>query len=250
MYKSNLSVVMIGQNVSSVLSKSLESVRFMSDDIIYVDDYSIDNSVKIAKKYKCRVYLHESRKDLGKQREWALRKARNEWILLLDADERVSEELARGIISLLHSIRPEYIAFRIRFINHFLGKPLYYGGEQYKMIRLFRKSKSKYNSGLVHEKMTFGDGKIGYLNEPILHYSYRSLWQMYCKFTDYAIREAEQKARAGEKSSLKKIFMYPVHMVWARFVKDEGYKDGLFRLPLDIGFGYMEFLTYLILAFK
>ena len=73
---------------------------------------------------------------------------------------------------------------------------------------------------------------------------------MYKKFTDYAIRNASEKLKKGEKTSIKKIFIYPVHMFWARFIKDKGYKDGFFRMPLDIGFAYMEFLTYFLLIFK
>ena len=67
---------------------------------------------------------------------------------------------------------------------------------------------------------------------------------MFIKFTDYAIREAKQKARKHEKSSLKKIFLYPLHMFWARFFKDKGYRDGIRRIILDAGFAYMELLTY------
>ena len=73
---------------------------------------------------------------------------------------------------------------------------------------------------------------------------------MYKKFTNYALLEATQKYLDQEESSLKKVTLYPLHMFWARFIKDKGYKDGLARITLDIGFGYMEFLTYLALFFK
>ena len=70
---------------------------------------------------------------------------------------------------------------------------------------------------------------------------------MFRKFTDYGIRMAKEKHLSGDKSSLKKIFIYPIHMFWARFIEDKGHEDGLFRIPLDLGFAYMEFVTYLIL---
>ena len=73
---------------------------------------------------------------------------------------------------------------------------------------------------------------------------------MYKKFTAYAFWEAKDKFKSGERSSLKKLILYPVHMFWARFIKDKGYKDGYFRIPLDLGFAYMEFLTYASLAIK
>ena len=70
---------------------------------------------------------------------------------------------------------------------------------------------------------------------------------MFSKFTDYSVREAKQKIDRGEKPSLRKIFFYPLHMFWARFIEDKGYKDGLFRIPLDFGFAYMEMMTYVLL---
>ncbi|PIZ67364.1 hypothetical protein COY12_02075 [Candidatus Roizmanbacteria bacterium CG_4_10_14_0_2_um_filter_33_96] len=59
---------------------------------------------------------------------------------------------------------------------------------------------------------------------------------------------AKEKYLSGEKSSFKKVFIYPIHMFWARFITDKGYEDGLFRIPLDLGFAYMEFVTYFMLA--
>ena len=102
----------------------------------------------------------------------------------------------------------------------------------------------------IHYVWTVSSGRIGQLKNKINHYSYRNLINIYKKFTNYAIQEARLKKKAGEKTSLKKIFLYPLHMFWARFIKDKGYKDGLFRIPLDFGFAYMEFLTYFLLVFK
>lgn len=72
---------------------------------------------------------------------------------------------------------------------------------------------------------------------------------MFKKFTDYGVRMAKEKYSANEKSSFRKIFIYPAHMFWARFIKDEGHLDGLFRIPLDLGFAYMEFVTYIFLTY-
>jgi len=103
---------------------------------------------------------------------------------------------------------------------------------------------------LVHERITIKKKRTGKLKGKIHHHSYRSISQIYKKFTRYAFWEAIQKRQAGERPSFKKIFLYPLHMFWARFFKDKGYKDGLFRIPLDLGFAYMEFLTYFLLLIK
>lgn len=240
---------MITKNAQETVQMSLESVVGLANEIIIVDDYSTDKTVEIAKKYGAKVYLHHE-EDLGKQKAFGISKIKGEWVLVLDADEKVSKELRREITEILRSAQSdEQSAYYISFRNHFLGRPLKYGGENYKMLRLFKKEAAFINPALVHEKFEAKNGKVGYLKNKIYHYSYRSLWQMYKKFTDYAVREAKQKIRSGEKTSLKKIFLYPPHLFWARFIKDKGYKDGLSRIPLDLGFAYMEFLTYFLLTF-
>ncbi len=87
------------------------------------------------------------------------------------------------------------------------------------------------------------------MRNKILHYSYRSLTQLYKKFSGYAWKEAKRKRQQGERTSAKKIVLYPLHMFWARFIEDKGYQDGFFRIPLDLGFAYMEFLTYFLMLF-
>ncbi len=247
MNKHKLSLVMITKNCEKVINEALRSVKSLPDEIIVVDDYSTDKTVLIAKKYKARVF-YKKEEDFGKKRKYAVFKAKGDWILFLDTDERLSDKLKSEIEKIVKKDSP-FTGYAIPYQNHFLGRPLYFGGENYRMIRLFRKNSIKFDSALVHEKFVITKGKVGQLKNKIYHYSYRSLSQMYRKFTDYALREARQKIRNSEKTNLKKIFIYPLHMLWARFIEDKGYKDGLFRIPLDLGFAYMEFLTYISMAF-
>lgn len=245
--KKELSLLMITKNSEDTIEESLKSVRNLADEIIIVDDYSIDKTVTIAKKYGAHVFFRHD-ENLGKQKAYGLNKASGEWILILDADEIVSDTLKREIRNTMVS-RSDTEGYYIPYQNYFLGRPIHYGGENYKMLRLFKKNAIKIESNLVHEYAQPKNGKIGYLKNRIHHYSYRSLFQMYRKFTDYAVREARQKIQKGEKTTLRKIFLYPPHMFWARFFKDKGYKDGWFRIPLDAGFAYMEFLTYVLMLF-
>ncbi|MBI1862517.1 glycosyltransferase family 2 protein [Candidatus Microgenomates bacterium] len=242
-----LSVVMITRNSELLLDRALASVKNIADEIIVVDDNSTDRTVAIAQKYDAQIYPF-SHEDFGKRKAYGIDHARCEWILILDSDEIVSKLLADEIATVTR-MRRAIDVYHIPFRNHFLGRPLRYGGERYAKPSLFQKKKVVMREALVHEQITFDLGRSTCLHSPIIHYSYRSLGQMYRKFTNYAIREARQKRQAGEQTSMKKIVMYPPHMVWARFIKDRGYKDGLFRLPLDIGFGYMEFLTYVSMLF-
>ncbi|OGK25250.1 hypothetical protein A3F58_01790 [Candidatus Roizmanbacteria bacterium RIFCSPHIGHO2_12_FULL_37_9b] len=243
-----LSLLMITQNAEELLEKSLQSCIGLVDEIIVVDNYSKDKTRDIAKKYGVKLYLNKE-DDLGKQRKYGLSKVTYEWVLVLDSDEVVSEELKKEIKEVLSIKHKVLSGFKIPFQNHLFGRPLLYGGENYKKLWLFRKDAISISPALVHERFELKKGRIGVLKNKIYHYSYRSLWQTFRKFTDYAIREAKQRVKKGEKTGWKKIILYPPHMFWARFIKDKGYKDGLFRLPLDIGFAYMEFLAYFFMLF-
>jgi len=250
--KARLSVLIITKNNEDTIGKTLESVKGF-DEIVVVDSCSKDKTREIVHKVlKSKVYkvLSKEFDDIGKQRAYGLKYVIGDWVLILDSDEIVSEELKKEIVKLLNGYIVEKTAYEIPFQNYFIGRQIKYGGENYKMVRLFRKDALEIKPSVIHNKLITRFGKIGRLKNKIHHYSYRSILQVYKKFTYYAIKTAKIKNKEGEKSSLKKIFLYPVHMFWARFVKDKGYKDGMFRIPLDLGFGYMEFLTYFLLLFR
>lgn len=241
-----LSVLMITKDAEALLDKSLESVTSIAEEIVIIDSHSKDKTKEIAKKYNAKFHVFDDF-DLGKKRAFGLSLVKNEWVLSLDSDEILSKKLCSEISNIL-SQKTNYHGFLIPYQNHFLDKKIKYGGESYTAMRLFRKSKVNIEPSLLHEKFTL-NSNVGNLNNKIYHYSYRSIFQMYQKFTKYALRDAVSKNSFGENTSAKKIFMYPAHMFLSRFITDKGYKDGFFRLPLDIGFAYMEFLTYLSMLF-
>jgi hypothetical protein len=223
----SLSVVIIVKKNDDLAKKNLASVRRLADEIVILSDDD---------------YLKD---DLGKKRKLALSKVKSEWVLALDSDEMVTPALAKEIKKAINS--SQYDAYLIPYQNHFFGKPINHGGENYKVLRLFKKDAVTIKPSLVHEKYEVKKGKVGELKNKMNHFSYRSILQVFKKFTDYAGREARQKMRKGEQSSIKKLILYPIHMFWARFIEDKGYKDGLFRIPLDLMFAYMEFMTYFLI---
>ncbi|MDP3974461.1 MAG: glycosyltransferase family 2 protein [bacterium] len=247
MLKNKLSVLIITKNNGDIIEDALESIKSLKAEIILVDSKSTDNTLTIAEKYTKKIFYF-SDKNIGKKRIFALSKATGKWILILDADEQISSKLLSEIKQVLN-FNSKFDCYLINFNNHLFGKELHYGGENYSMMRLIKRKYLYITPDLVHEKYLSKSTKVGSLNGKINHFSYKSLIQMYSKFTRYALNDAKQKSKLGEKTSLKKIFIYPLHMFWARFIEDKGYKDGLFRIPLDLGFAYMEFVTYLFIPF-
>lgn len=239
---------MTTRNADAVLDRCVASVQSIADEVVAVDAGSTDRTLSILSAAGARIVRTRSN-HLGRNKARGIAVARHSLILLLDSDEILSSLLAQSINRVKRS-KSILNGYQVRFHNHYLQRRLRYGGENYVMVRLFRRSKLRFRAHSIHEHVEALNHDTPILPGYINHYSYRSITQMLSKFTQYALLESTAKYRAGERSSLKKIVLYPVHMFWARFIKDKGYRDGCWRIPLDLGFAYMEWLTYTSLALR
>ncbi len=243
-----LSVVLVTKNAEELLSSCLASVRSIADEIIAVDVRSTDRTRSILKHHQATIITTTSN-HLGRNKARGIQLTKHRLIFLIDSDEIVSKKLQQSILRLKRRKRLAH-GYRLSFHNHFMRRRLRHGGEGYRMVRLFQRNKATMHASSVHEHLEVPSGDIRTLAGHIDHFSYRSIPQMFRKFSAYALLEAAEKHREGERSSFKKIALYPIHMFWARYVVDRGYRDGLWRIPLDLGFAYMEWLTYTSLALR
>ncbi|MEK9143482.1 MAG: glycosyltransferase family 2 protein [Patescibacteria group bacterium] len=278
---------MITYNSVEVVEGALKSVAGLWDELLVGDGGSTDGTVEMVKKYGGRVQGLDSRlrgndnnggmtkKNLGERKQELVEKAKGDWLLVLDADERVSEELRQEIKVLIGGKRRldsrlrgndrkgsgndrkgsgndnNCIAYRIPYQNYVFGRTVYFGGEKYAKVRLFKKGFARISPDALHEEVIVKDGKVGELKGVIHHHSYRTPWQLFTKFTKYAWMTAGMDSRLrGNDDLLEKLFLYGPHMVWARFVKEKEYKDGWRGMVLALAFGYMEGLTYWFLLFR
>jgi glycosyltransferase involved in cell wall biosynthesis len=234
-----ISLVTIAKNEEKNIEEFLSGVKW-ADEIIVVDNCSKDSTLELAKKYTQKVYINCDN-NLGRLKQYAISKATNEWILLLDVDEIVSKEMGIEIqYKIHHSLN--YEAYRLHYINHFNGHPLI--SEKYFKIRLFKKNVGSIKPSLIHEEVNINSPKVGDLQAHILHYSYRGIIRVLNKFTEYAIKESTSLLNNGEKTTFRKITLYPLHMFYVRFFKDQGYKDGIWGFLLALCFAYYEFARY------
>ncbi len=240
-----LSVVMVTRNSRDVVERALQSVAGLWDELLVGDGGSTDGTMEMVKKYGGKI-IQTGRKNLGERKQELVERAKGDWILVLDADERVSEELRKEIGRLGERKRGKKVAYRIPYQNYVFGRPVYFGGEKYAKVRLFRRGYARISPEPLHEEVR----GIGELSGEIHHHSYRTPWQLFGKFTRYAWIAAGMKKEAGERLTLRRLFLYGPHMVWARYVKERGYKDGWRGLILAAAFGYMEGLTYWFLLLK
>lgn len=222
-------------NEEERIQNSLKSAQF-ADEIIVIDSYSTDNTVEIVKRSNAKL-LQRKFDDFSSQKNYAIDQASNDWIIWIDADEVLNEELQSEIRESVENAN-DYVGFYIYRIFFFKGKRMRYTGTQNdKLIRLFNRKHCKYE-GLVHEKIKT-QGKLGYLENKILHYSYMSYDQYVLKVNHYAGLRAKELFQKGERVTPYHILLKPI----VRFVKHYFVKLGF----LD---GFLGFIISFILSYS
>lgn len=225
----------------------LASVKGISDELIVADSGSTDGTLQlIQSRGDCRVIEREY-VNSADFKNWAIPQAAHEWILLVDADERVTPELAEEIRWLKESgelDRTSADAFSIARTNYFLGQPMHYSGWQNDRVRrVFRKS-CRYETRRVHAELDVVEGKTEYLQASFAHHTFRSLKHFSSKLERYAIWAAEdlfeQNGRAGWINlTLRPIFRFVKHYILQR-----GFLDGKAGLIVSGLLSYSVFLKY------
>ena len=232
-------------NEAENIKKAIESVRF-ADEIIVVDSYSTDKTPEIATNLGVSVIQHEYVYSAA-QKNWIIPQVKHEWIFLLDADEVASPMLLDEIQSILNKTEIEEDAFWINRTNMFLGKPVKYSGWQRdKVIRLFKRDTCRYEDKHVHAEIITG-GKIGVLQNRIIHYTYKSMDHYIKKMNQYAIWKANQFHLSNKKPNLFHFIVKPIFRFIKNYFVDLGILDGFRGLIICSLNAYGVFLRYAIL---
>lgn len=229
-----LSVVLATFNEEENLPQCLDSVKDLADEIVIVDGTSSDKTVEIAKKYGARVEVRENPPIFHINKQKAIDMARGKWILQMDADEVVSESLAKEIKEELRKKDNEYNGYWMPRKNWFLGRFLIKGG-QYPdyTIRLYKKGKGYLPQKTVHEQAVI-EGEVGYLKHALLHYPYKNFSVYLKKWNRYNNLIAEEiRSEVKGKSTIYKIFigfgylvLKPAHWMFTTYLRHKGFYDG------------------------
>lgn len=195
-----VSCVIITYNEEENIRRCLQSVNWC-DEIVIADSGSTDNTLKICGEFGCKIYNKEFN-GFGEYKQFAVSQALNDWILSIDSDEEVTEELKDEIISELAKGKIENVGFYIPRSLFFLGRRFKYGKESKEYyLRLFNKNFGSFTKDKVHEKVQV-NGRTSYLKSPMLHYSYNSFHQYFEKFNKYTTQAANELFEKGKKRSL------------------------------------------------
>lgn len=225
-----ISAVLINYNEAKVLRRCLDSLKDFVFEIVIVDLGSIDDSQQIFDDFKVKVYSHDWVPYADPIRNFAISKAKGDWILMLDPDEQLSEGLKKRLNQFIHSNESkQFVAVNIPFKNIFFNKWISHTNFwPDKHVRFFKKGYLKWQDQ-VHTYPEV-NGQILELpaveNLSIIHQSYKTWTQFVQKQVKYAKSEADNRQKKGEGFSLFRLIWLPVREFLARFIKHQGYLDG------------------------
>jgi glycosyltransferase involved in cell wall biosynthesis len=217
-----LSLAVITRNEEKRLADCLRSVPF-ADEIVVVDSESTDRTRELAAELGAKVSVHPFA-DFASQKNLAIERAGGEWVLLLDADERLSAPLQQEIKeAVVRAGGPD--GYFLRRHNHLFGGFMRFGanGDDWQ-LRLLRRGRGRFE-GIVHERIALR-GEAGRLKSPLLHYSSQSTGEYMAKFRQYSALEAERLWKEGKRPTPYQLWLKPMlEFVYFYFIK-LGFLDG------------------------
>lgn len=235
-----LSAVIITRNAAAQLDACLESVRF-ADEILIVDSGSTDATREIAQRHNARV-LHQDWLGYGRQKQFAVEQAANDWVLCLDADERVGAPLAHRIQEALR--KPDRYAYDMPRCNRFMGRWLRHGeGYPDPNLRLFHRGHARWSDDPIHEHVVTTEA-VGRLDGDLLHETETTLAEYLEKQNRYTTLQAERLHAAGKRIGAARLVLSPLGRFIKFYLLRRGFLDGVPGL-VHISIGCMNsFMKY------
>lgn len=226
-----LTVIIPCKNEERHIVDCIQSARQVADEIIVADSGSTDRTLELVRQMgDCRIIEREYRFP-GDFKNWAIPQALHPWVLIVDADERVTERLAASILKVLNDPSDRYRAYRISFDCYFLGKRLKHSSWNTDATRLFQRD-CRYSDRLVHEDIDMDPRQVGKLKGNFRHYSISSYDQYFEKYLRYTTWGAEILRQKGRRATFFSLFLRPVFRFLHLYFIRGGILDGLVGLQV------------------
>jgi glycosyltransferase involved in cell wall biosynthesis len=237
-----LSVAIITHNEENTIEEALKSVQW-ADEIVVLDSFSTDSTVEKCREYTSKVHTSEWL-GFSEQKNRAVSLTSQPWVLVLDADERVTEDLRNEIISLFResSLKDGYYVPRK---NHFGKKWIRHGGwwPDY-TLRLFRREKGGFEKREVHESVKV-NGTTGHLKNPLIHYTYRDIDDYLLRMQTYSTLAAKELLRQGRRAGLLDVIFRPPATFLRMLFLQLGILDGIYGILLAWLYAVYTYKKYL-----
>jgi len=241
-----ISAVVLTKNEENNIKACLESLKWC-DEIVVVDEYSVDKTTKLALKMGAEVYYNDSGSNFAFQRNFAMHLAKNDWVLFVDADERITPALRQEIYNLQFTI---YNGFYLNRKDFFLGKWLNYGETaSVRLLRLVKKGSGEWQRR-VHETFRLTQGKASELKNPILHYPHPNISEFLESINIHTDLHSQVLFEGGKRTNLFEIIFYPIGKFCLNYFWRLGFLDGIQGLIMALMMSLHSFLARAKLYYK
>ena len=225
-------------NIEAVIA----SVDF-ADEILVVDSFSTDGTFEKAQQLATKVIRREYQYSAS-QKNWAIPQAKHDWIILVDADERVTPELKQEIIKVLKNPNPNIVGYWIGRMNHFMGERVRFSGwRNDSVIRLFKRDFCVYDDRHVHAEIV-ANGEVSKLKNKLYHNTYTTLSEYMEKMNRYATWQATDYDKKTGVLTPYHFIIKPFWGFFKHYIIQSGFRDGVVGLTIGYIQGYVVFMRY------
>lgn len=239
----NISATVITFNEERNIAAALESL-YWADEIIVVDSESTDRTIEIARQYTDRIFVRPW-PGYSAQKTFAAEQAQYDWVFNLDADERISKELAREIEELKLGPEPNASGFEMPRLTFYLERWIKHSGwyPDFK-VRLYNRNAGRWRGDFVHESVEV-NGRVARLTGDILHYTVRNASDHHLRIDRYTTLAAKESLQKGKRSSLVSILVSPIATFIRTYIFKRGFLDGIPGLAIAFFAAHYVFLKKL-----
>lgn len=237
-----ISAVVITRNEENNITKCLNDLSFC-DEVVVVDDYSTDKTVELAKEHKAQVFIRQMGGDFSEQRNFGMEKCSGHWIIFVDSDEEISDELKKEITQRIEKVDASVSGFKIKRTDNFFGRQIKYGesGNVY-LTRIVRAGKGVWKRR-VHESL-FVKGRVDCLKNNLIHNKSENLFHLVSSINLQSELHAKAVYEEGKRSSLTKIIVWPVGKFVRNYIFRLGFLDGLAGFVFAMLMSMHSFLSW------
>ncbi len=240
-----LSIIYTTFNEIDIIERSLAGVAGWSDDLVVVDSFSTDGTAELLEAREGVILQQRKYVGPSDQKNWAIARAKHEWILVLDADEIVPPALRREIDELLAAPEIPQDAYWIGRDNHFMGRRMYHTGlAGDKVIRFFHRDRCRYDTKQVHEEIDTEGIRVGWLKGRLEHYTFKDLDHFLDKTRRYAKWSALDYAPKTPSVGFYHLLIKPSYRFFKHYILQGGFRDGREGLIMSGVLAWGVFLRY------
>lgn len=232
MKKLSISATIIGLNEEENLDRCLKSVVDLVDEIIFVDSFSSDRTIEIARQYTDKVYQHEFT-GYTKQKNYADSLASNDWVLNVDCDEVISEDLKTEITDAFQQKESNISGFSMPRLTFYCYRWIRHSGwYPDRKIRLYNRKKASWEGEIVHEQLIVHSGRVTKLKNDLLHYSFPDISTHLKTLDNFSTKGAQDAFNRGKKSGPLTIIFRSLWIGFRKIVFERSFLDGTAGLIL------------------